>query len=351
MHPNLRALLVATILSSQLTGCAPDGALPGGKTTQSEDEKSIKTLAENAEKAGDTQAAAEYYRQLAALSTGSVSAHLKAAALFGRMHRYDNALDLLAGAESLKPGDPDILLASGFALTRAGRPEESLIALGKLPENKRNSPNALNGKAVALDYLGRHKEAQAVYQEALKAASGSATLRNNLALSYIFAEQYDEAIRLLQPLAASRNSSPTVRQNLALAYGMKGEKTRALGLLKRDLPEDKAQANLAFYDHYRSSGMGKPDSFMAVPVEPVSATTPEPETPVTEAKPSDERKAESVPDEVETPEEVSAEAPPAEQTPPKTDEATTGEATLPNPFENLTVEHHYPGQKHAAPTP
>lgn len=189
-------------------------------------------------------------------------------------------------------------ISRSFILTREGKAEDALALLDSLPQAVKQHTGALNARAVALDYLGRHKDAQQFYAQALLVAPNSAMLRNNMALSHIFSEQYDEAIKLLQPLSASPQSSPTIRQNLALAYGMKGERERALNLLKRDLSEEKAQQNLAFYEHYRSKGLKTTPSVMAAPVtlvesepaaaEPESKPAPKPApkpSQVTPAKP------------------------------------------------------------------
>jgi Flp pilus assembly protein TadD len=115
-----------------------------------------------------------------------------------------------------------------------------------------NDYRALNLMGVLLDMQGRHAEAQANYRRGLDLRPGDPGLRSNYGLSLAITGQAQAAIAQLAPLAGSRDATPRMRQNLAFAYAMAGDLTNALQLCRRDMDENYAQRQLAYYAQLRS---------------------------------------------------------------------------------------------------
>lgn len=255
-----RTLIYTTAMTLALSACQPPNQASKEPVQKplSEREVNLRQMASSALRTGDTASAAEFYRQMAEASQGSVEGHLKAAELYRGMDKNAEAVLLLQSAELLSPGNTDVLLALGHAQTKTGNIEQAISAFDRILTTAPDNVQALSGKAVALDYQGAHEEAQALYQRILDIAPGNIPARNNMALSATLAGDYDKAIEVLEPLAHSNFSTPMIRQNLALAYGVKGETDKALALLKQDMPEEKAKQNLAFYKHYRNKRIPTP---------------------------------------------------------------------------------------------
>lgn len=242
-----------------------------GSAALSEPERNLERLAVKAKEEGDLAGAAEFYRQMAGHSKGSVVAHLALADIHRHLRQPTQAAAILREGLEHQPQHPELLTELGFALIRAQKPREALVPLEQAIQLQPSSGAAFNGKGVALDMQETHEQAQDAYRQALAVAPDDLAIQNNLALSLILSEHYDEAITLLEPLAAKAESRPTVRQNLALAYGLKGDSARAMALGLKDLSQAQAKENLKFYAFYHQQRAAGQAAVSAAPVQPVEA--------------------------------------------------------------------------------
>jgi hypothetical protein len=85
-------------------------------------------------------------------------------------------------------------------------------------------------------------------------------------------DDFSDAIGILKPIAESTDSTATIRQNLALAYSLKGEESAAKTWMLKDLPEDKAEENIAFYKHYSKQRLVSSRTTSDTAVEPVAVS-------------------------------------------------------------------------------
>ncbi len=226
-------------------------------------------LGDSTRASGNTEAAAELYRQAIAQSKDSPQAYLSLASLYRQQKQHDNALQILRDAQARFPEDARVQAELGYALVAANKTAEALPLLEKALAHTPEDPALFNARGVALDLLERHTEAQASYRKGLSIAPASPALQNNLALSLILDKRYEEAISLLQGLVSSRSATPTIRQNLALAYGLKGDSVKALEYASKDLPAEQAQENLKFYTYYSRALQEHAPAVQSAPVAEV----------------------------------------------------------------------------------
>ena len=138
----------------------------------------------------------------------------------------------------------------------------------------------ISARGTVLAKQGIYKDAIAHYQRALTVAPNEASILNNLALAYAMTGEADKAEPLLKRAAAAGGGNEArVSQNLALVLGLQGKYDEAKIAAARDLPADKAAANV---DYVRSivnlepkslttGAVDKPEDKQAAPVSKKSA--------------------------------------------------------------------------------
>jgi hypothetical protein len=78
------------------------------------------------------------------------------------------ALDILAGAERIAPGDASVASEEGRAYLELGRPAEALPAFGRALAASPSDPSAMNNRGVALMFLGQPGAARQDFERALQ---------------------------------------------------------------------------------------------------------------------------------------------------------------------------------------
>ncbi len=101
-------------------------------------------------------------------------------------------------------------------------------------------------QGTALDQLGRHDEARRYYASALKIMPDQPSVLSNLGLSYVLSKDLPKAEEILRRAYASSKADARVRQNLGLVVGLQGRFAEAETIVRADLPEDQATANVAY---------------------------------------------------------------------------------------------------------
>jgi Flp pilus assembly protein TadD len=251
-----RPAMAAALLLAMLAGCT---TLPGdeiGRTAtvgtelvdpgRAERLTRLRTMATNAQQAGDHGLAASLYERVVELDPGDTDA----------LRRLGNALlatgdtraagEAFAAALRRDPADPQAATGYARALLAVDRADAARAQLEAfIPDSQ--DPRLLNVAGVATDMLGRHAEARTLYERGLAVAPGDISLTNNLALSLLLDGQDDAAIARLRQLADGPHSTPRARQNLALAYGLKGDLVAAERISRIDLDERSVRANLTTF--------------------------------------------------------------------------------------------------------
>jgi Flp pilus assembly protein TadD len=107
----------------------------------------------------------------------------------------------------------------------------------------------ISARGTVLAKQGVYKDAVALYTRALTLAPNEASILNNLAMAHVALGEPDKAEPLLKRAVAAGGHDGRVNQNLALALGLQGKYDEAKVAAARDLPADKAAANV---DYVRS---------------------------------------------------------------------------------------------------
>jgi Flp pilus assembly protein TadD len=104
----------------------------------------------------------------------------------------------------------------------------------------------LSVQGTALDQLGRHEDARRYYASALKIVPEEPSVLSNLGLSYMLTRELPKAEETLRQAYATGRADARVRQNLGLVVGLQGRFAEAETIVKADLPEQEAAANVAY---------------------------------------------------------------------------------------------------------
>jgi Flp pilus assembly protein TadD len=104
----------------------------------------------------------------------------------------------------------------------------------------------ISARGTVLAKQGIYKDAIALYTRALTLAPTEASILNNLAMAHVALGEPDKAEPLLKRAAAAGGNNARVNQNLALALGLQGKYDEAKVAAARDLPADKAAANVDY---------------------------------------------------------------------------------------------------------
>ena len=156
------------------------------------------------------------------------------------------AVAVLRQATMRNPNDMPLLGAYGRALADAGDYQDALNALSRAHTPDNPDWRVLNAQGAVLDQMGRHAEAQRYYSSALKIVPNEPSVLSNLGLSYAFEKHLKRAEATLRRAVAQPNARPKVRQNLALVVGLEGRFAEAEKIARADLPQDQAEANVAY---------------------------------------------------------------------------------------------------------
>lgn len=105
---------------------------------------------------------------------------------------------------SSNPGDPERLLALGYAYQEEGRYEEALDLYGQVLELDSDNTGALYNKGVVLSELGRDKDAEAAYWDVLEVAPDHALAAKALGQYYVSKKHYKSALTALEPVIKER---------------------------------------------------------------------------------------------------------------------------------------------------
>jgi Flp pilus assembly protein TadD len=104
----------------------------------------------------------------------------------------------------------------------------------------------ISARGTVLAKQGSYRDAIPLYERALALAPDQPSILNNLALARAMEGHADQAEPLLKRAAAADGKDPRVSQNLALVLGLQGKYDEAKVAAARDLPADKAAADVDY---------------------------------------------------------------------------------------------------------
>jgi Flp pilus assembly protein TadD len=156
------------------------------------------------------------------------------------------AAAVLEQATIAHPGNKALLAAYGRALADNGNFQQAFDTLSRAHSPDNPDWHILSVQGTVLDQLGRHDEARRYYASALNIAPGEPSVLSNLGLSYVLSKDLPKAEEVLRQAYSSGKADARVRQNLGLVVGLQGRFAEAESIVKGDLPEAEAAANVAY---------------------------------------------------------------------------------------------------------
>jgi Flp pilus assembly protein TadD len=156
------------------------------------------------------------------------------------------AAAVLEQATIAHPGNKALLAAFGRALADNGNFQQAFDTLSRAHSADNPDWRILSVQGTVLDQLGRHDEARRYYASALNIVPGEPSVLSNLGLSYVLSKDLPKAEEVLRQAYGSGRADARVRQNLGLVVGLQGRFAEAESIVKADLPEAEAAANVAY---------------------------------------------------------------------------------------------------------
>lgn len=209
--------------------------------------------AEQAEKAGNPNTAAQFYAQLAEKHPEKAAYRFKLADNLRKAGSYDEAVaeyNKLLDDEEFK-----LDAMEGIGLTRMaqGEFEEAGDMLADVMEKDGTRWRTINAIGILFTVKQMYPEARQYFAEAIAQSARNASVHNNMGLMEALDRQYDDAIRLLKEAGRYTGKDNAMRKqvelNLALVYAVKGDLDMAEKTARPHLSETQLLNNMGYYAH------------------------------------------------------------------------------------------------------
>src|ERR1700724_681158 len=231
----LASAAVTAILAAGLGGCQTMSDITGSLTTKAE-----------ASPGADPRSSVEVYGERYRATPKDVEAALAYGQALRATGQRAQAVAVLEQATIAHPGNKPLLAGYGRALADNGNFQLAFDVLSRAHSPDNPDWRILSVQGTALDQLGRHDEARRYYASALKIVPDEPSVLSNLGLSYVQKKKWPKAEEPLRRAYAGGGADARVRQNLGLVVGLQGRFAEAESIVRADLPEDEAAANVAY---------------------------------------------------------------------------------------------------------
>ena len=244
----LAAVLLAAAPAAQARGLfGPKPAPPAAKTAAPVAKPVHITPAEReAAERLDPLTRAAFWAKVTIADPADADAEVRLSSALRALGRFDEAGTAAEKALAIQPNSEDALLEFARARISAGQGFYAIEPLNRAaaaaPRDWR--PHSLLG--VAMEQVKRAADARGEYARALQLSPENPAVLSNLALLDAGAGDRVTAEALLRRAAASPAATVQERANLALVLGLSGKVAEAEQILRRDLPPELAEQNLAY---------------------------------------------------------------------------------------------------------
>ena len=194
----------------------------------------------------DPLARSVFWSREAQVDPRDAEAGVKLAASLRALGRYDEAAQAAGQVLILDPRNVEALIETARAHVAKGQgfyAVEPLTQAQSLAPRDWRVPSLLG---VAYDQVSRFEDARAAWAQALQLSPDNPAVLTNMALHYAAQGDVARAETLLRTAAARPGATLQTRQNLALVLGLQGKTAEAEQILRRDLPPEQVEANLAW---------------------------------------------------------------------------------------------------------
>ncbi|WP_292050533.1 MULTISPECIES: tetratricopeptide repeat protein [unclassified Brevundimonas] len=173
-------------------------------------------------------------------------AGVKMAQALRELGQFDRAAETAEAVVTAQPNNLEAMLEIGRAHIARGQAFYGINALERAREIAPRDWRPLSLLGVAYQQVRRADDANAAWHAGLSISPDQPEILTNMAIARMGAGNLVEAENYLRRAAAQPGASLQVRQNLALALGLQGKTAEAETILRRDLPPETVDHNLAW---------------------------------------------------------------------------------------------------------
>jgi Flp pilus assembly protein TadD len=195
-----------------------------------------------------------FWTQEAEIAPEDPVAGVKAAQALRELGRYDQAADIAQRVVMVQPNNYDAMLEIGRAHIARGQAFYGILALEQARTVRPDDWRPWSLLGAAYEQVRRADDARAAWAQALALSPENPDVLTNMAISAMTRGDNAAAEPLLRRAAAQPGASLKVRLNLAMALGLNGKMAEAEQILRRDLPPEQADSNLAWLSARNAAG-------------------------------------------------------------------------------------------------
>lgn len=173
-------------------------------------------------------------------------AGIKAAVALRELGRYDQAAEMAGKVLVVQPANVEAMLEAGRAHIARGQAFYGIASLEQARDARPGDWRAWSLLGTAYEQVRRPDDARAAWAQALAISPENPDVLTNMAMSAMTRGDAVSAEPLLRRAAAQPGASLKVRLNLAMVLGLTGKIGEAEQMLRRDLPPEAADSNLAW---------------------------------------------------------------------------------------------------------
>ena len=252
----LFAALASPALAQQAPAAAPSAAAPASPPRPASPEQ--RAAADRA----DALTRSVFWTQEAEIAPTDPVAGVKAAQALRELGRYDQAADQAQQTVMAQPANYEAQLELGRAHIARGQAFYGILALERARDTNPGDWRPWSLLGTAYEQVRRTEDARAAWAQALAISPENPDVLTNMAVSAMAKGDNAAAEPLLRRAAAQPAASLKVRLNLAMVLGLNGKLGEAEQILRRDLPPDQADSNMAWLNA-RLAGGGQQAAAMA----------------------------------------------------------------------------------------
>ena len=259
MSPNLARIATATPIAAilmALSGPAWAQQAPAAATPATATSRQPATGQERAAyDRSDALSRQIFWSDQAEINPMDPDAGVKAAQALRELGRFDQAADMAQRVLLVQPANVDAMLESGRAHIARGQAFYGIADLEKARDSRPTDWRSWSLLGTAYEQVRRPDDARAAWAQALAISPDNPDVLTNMAVASMTRGDTLSAEPLLRRAAAQPSASLKVRLNLALVLGLNGNMAEAEQMLRRDLPPEAADRNLAWLRE-RAGGTG-----------------------------------------------------------------------------------------------
>jgi len=173
-------------------------------------------------------------------------AGVKAAVALRELGRFDQAAEMAGKVLMVQPANVEAMLEAGRAHIARGQAFYGIAALEQARDARPGDWRAWSLLGAAYEQVRRSQDASAAWAQALAISPDNPDVLTNMAMSAMTRGDTASAEPLLRRAASQPGASLRVRLNLAMVLGLTGKMGEAEQMLRRDLPPEAADSNLAW---------------------------------------------------------------------------------------------------------